>query len=164
MTYYTDPIMHIDYDRIRYPKHSDAIFDWEQHHQGFPEHNNLVIDYLKQCRKNEEASIFGGTIGSNYLEQRSLQGVTNNPLTNSNGSLSLKPGHLLAMSGDHGVLSRANVASNVMKNTNSAPGAPNGLSSQVLVRSNSQIKSTTPVQGLRKQTMKEDTKENDKNK
>jgi hypothetical protein len=27
LTYFTDPIMHIDYDRIRYPKYPDAIYD-----------------------------------------------------------------------------------------------------------------------------------------
>ncbi len=39
--------MHIDYDRIRYPKYADAIYDWESHHEGLPENNNSIIDYLK---------------------------------------------------------------------------------------------------------------------
>ena len=107
LTYFTDPIMHIDYDRIRYPKYPDAIFDWELHHNGLPEHNSCIIEYLKQCRKNEEASNFGGPGGPNFVEPRGLHNANNNPLTNSNGSLSLKPLGFLAMSGEHSGISRA---------------------------------------------------------
>lgn len=36
LNFFTDPIMHIDYDRIRYPKYTDAIYDWELHHTALP--------------------------------------------------------------------------------------------------------------------------------
>ena len=84
--------------------------------------------------------------------------ANNNPLTNSNGTLSLKPtgGGILTISGEHAGISRSN-ASNLLHNANSAPGT----AGHALVRSNSNLKGPVGI-GSRKPLPLEDPKNADK--